>query len=165
MAGNDLIKAMDANVTESLGGKISGVNITKSSNRPGAGMSMEIRGKSSLTGSNSPLYVIDGVPSYNGLDFINAADIQSIEVLKDASSTAIYGSRGANGVVLVTTKGATKREGFTIDYNGYVGLKTPTNIPDMIGNMGNGLEYYDYRTLLWKRKYGEGSLARPDFPA
>lgn len=163
MAGNDLIKAMDANVTESLGGKISGVNITKSSNRPGAGMSMEIRGKSSLTGSNSPLYVIDGVPSYNGLDFINAADIQSIEVLKDASSTAIYGSRGANGVVLVTTKGATKREGFTIDYNGYVGLKTPTNIPDMIGNMGNGLEYYDYRTLLWKRKYGEGSLARPDF--
>lgn len=163
ISGNDLIKAMNPNVTESLNGRVGGVLITKSSNRPGAGMNIEIRGKSSLSGGNEPLYVVDGVPSYSGISYLNAADIESLEILKDASSTAIYGSRGANGVVLVTTKGATKKEGFTIDYNGYAGIKTPTNIPDMIGNKGEGLEYYDYRTLLWKRKYGEGSLSRQDF--
>ncbi len=163
LSGKDLVKAMDANITESLSGRVGGVLITKSSNRPGAGMNIEIRGKSSLSGSNNPLYVVDGVPSYNGIGHLNAADIESLEVLKDASSTAVYGSRGANGVVIVTTKGASKREGFSVDYNGYVGVKTPTNIPDMIGNMGNGMEYYNYRTLLWKRKYGEGSLSRNDF--
>lgn len=163
LSGSELVKAMDANITESLSGRVGGVLITKSSNRPGAGMNIEIRGKSSLTGSNNPLYVVDGIPSYGGIGHLNASDIESLEVLKDASSTAIYGSRGANGVVIVTTKGATRQEGFTIDYNGYVGVKTPTNIPDMIGDKGNGMEYYDYRTLLWKRKYGEGSLAREDF--
>lgn len=163
VTGSDLVKAMDANVTESLSGRVGGVLVTKSSNRPGAGMNIEIRGKSSLTGSNSPLYVVDGVPSYAGISYLNASDIQSIEVLKDASSAAIYGSRGANGVVIVTTKGASKKEGFTIDYNGYAGVKVPVNIPDMIGDMGEGLDYFNYRTLLWKTKYGENSLAREDF--
>ena len=94
---------------------------------------------------------------------LNSADIESIDILKDASSSAIYGSRGANGVVIITTKGANKRQGFNIDYSGYVGFKTPTRIPEMIGNMGNGLEYVDYRTALWKKKYGDASLSRPDF--
>lgn len=67
------------------------------------------------------------------------------------------------GMVIITTKGANKRQGFNIDYSGYVGFKTPTRIPEMIGNMGNGLEYVDYRTALWKKKYGDASLSRPDF--
>ena len=65
--------------------------------------------------------------------------------------------------MIITTKGANKRQGFNIDYSGYVGFKTPTRIPEMIGNMGNGLEYVDYRTALWKKKYGDASLSRPDF--
>jgi TonB-dependent SusC/RagA subfamily outer membrane receptor len=94
---------------------------------------------------------------------LNSADIESIDILKDASSSAIYGSRGANGVVIITTKGANKRPGFNVEYNGSVGVKTPTRIPDMIGNKGNGMEYVDYRIALWKKKYGDSSLMRPDF--
>jgi TonB-linked SusC/RagA family outer membrane protein len=163
ISGDDLVRANNSNVTETLNGKIAGVVVSKSSNRPGAGMSMQIRGMNSINSSNEPLYVIDGIPSYSGLKFLSSSDIESIDVLKDASSTAIYGSRGANGVVIVTTKGATKKKGLSIEYNGHVGVKTPTRIPDMIGNKGNGLDYVDYRIALWKKKYGDASLSRPDF--
>lgn len=163
VSGNDLMKAMNVDITESLNGRIGGVLVTKSSNRPGAEMNMQIRGMNTITGSTEPLYVIDGVPSYNGIQHLNAVDIESIDVLKDASSGAIYGSRGVNGVVVITTKGAVKKEGFTLDYNGHVGIKTPTRIPDMKGNKGDGMQYYNYRTKLWTKKYGESSLARPDF--
>lgn len=163
MKSVELEKAMNANITESLNGRIAGVLVTKSSNRPGADMSVEIRGLNSINSSNEPLYVIDGVPSYSGMKFLSASDIESIDVLKDASSCAIYGSRGANGVVIITTKGANKTKGFTIEYNGSEGLKVPTRIPDMIGNKGNGMEYVDYRIKLWKKKYGDASLSRSDF--
>jgi len=163
ISGDDLVRVNNSNVTETLNGKIAGVVVSKSSNRPGASMSMQIRGMNSINSSNEPLYVIDGVPSYSGLKFISSSDIESIDILKDASSTAIYGSRGANGVVIVTTKGATKKKGLTIEYNGFVGVKTPTRIPDMIGNKGNGLEYVDYRINLWRKKYGGASLSRTDF--
>lgn len=163
IAGADLVKAMNSNMTESLNGRVSGVLVTKSSNRPGSDMSIQIRGLNSITFSNEPLFVIDGVPSYSGMKFLNPSDIESIDILKDASSCAIYGSRGANGVVIITTKGATKKKGFNIEYSGSFGVKTPTRIPDMIGNMGNGDEYVDYRIALWKKKYGDASLSRPDF--
>lgn len=159
----NLVKGLNTNITESLNGHIAGVEVTKSSNRPGASMSMLIRGKNSINSSNEPLYVIDGVPSYSGMDYLNAQDIESIDVLKDASSCAIYGSQGANGVVIVTTKGAGKKEGFSIEYNGSMGLKTPTRIPDMIGSKGNGMDYVDYRLALWRKVYGEASLSRSDF--
>ena len=164
VTGDELKKAMNTDITESLNGRISGVLVTKSSNRPGATMSMEIRGKNSINFSNEPLYVIDGIPSYSGMKFLNSSDIESIDVLKDASSCAIYGSRGANGVVIITTKGSKVRKGVsTIEYSGNIGVKVATRIPDMIGNKGNGDEYVQYREALWRKKYGNSSLSRPDF--
>lgn len=80
------------------------MQITTASGAPGSSMTIRIRGGNSINGGNEPLYVIDGIIGGGDLSMINPADIQSIEVLKDASSTAIYGSRGANGVVLITTK-------------------------------------------------------------
>ena len=131
----------------------------------GDNFNIVIRGAGSLTQSTAPLYVIDGFPQESSsMSALNPNDIASIDILKDASSSAIYGSRGANGVVIITTKrGLTSVRAFNIDYSGYVGFKTPTRIPEMIGNMGNGLEYVDYRTALWKKKYGDASLSRPDF--
>lgn len=163
ISSSDLVRVNNTNVTETLNGKVSGVLVTKSSNRPGADMNIQIRGMNSINSSNEPLYVVDGIPSYSGLKYLSPNDIQSIDVLKDASSTAIYGSRGANGVVIVTTKGANKKKGLSIEYSGSVGIKTPTRIPDMLGNKGNGLEYVDYRIALWKKKYGDASLSRSDF--
>lgn len=163
VSGNELVKAMNTNITESLNGRVGGVLVNKTSNRPGSDMYIEIRGINSFNNSNEPLYVIDGVPSSTGMRHINASDIESIDILKDASSSAIYGSRGANGVIIITTKGANRKEGFTIDYNGYFGIKTPTRIPDMIGNKGNGMDFYNYRTTLWKKIYGPNSIYRDDF--
>ena len=163
ISGATLEKAMTPDVTQALNGRVSGVNVFKSSNRPGAGMSVQIRGTNSFNFSNEPLYVINGVPSTNGMRHLNADDIESIDVLKDASSSAIYGSRGANGVVIITTKGAGKRDGVEVNYNGYTGIKNAARVPDMIGAMGNGLDYVDYRVALWTNKYGPSSLSRPDF--
>ncbi len=122
-----------------LRGAISGVVVTQSSGRPGASSSVRIRGGNSITAGNEPLYVVDGILIYNdnsnssaGVSFagasvnvlstINPADIESIEVLKDASATAIYGSRGANGVVIITTKKGTKGQD-NISYQGYFGFQ------------------------------------------
>ena len=130
---DDLNTIASPNVTQMLQGKVSGLSAVQSSAQPGAGMSITIRGAASPSGSNSPLYVIDGVPLQNnssgdpglfGIDYkhgtdrsplntINPSDIESIEVLKDASAAAIYGASAANGVVLITTK-LYKRKGDTI---------------------------------------------------
>jgi TonB-dependent starch-binding outer membrane protein SusC len=98
-------------VESAMQGRMTGVQVQQSSGQPGAGVSIRVRGVTSMAGGNEPLFVIDGVPQYNndnralnGLSSLNANDIESIEVLKDASATAIYGSRGANGVVQITTK-------------------------------------------------------------
>ncbi len=106
------------NVFQALQGKAAGVDITTSL-RPGTLGSISIRGARSLTASNSPLYVVDGIPilSNSGIETLNEQDIQSIEILKDASATAIFGSRGANGVILVTTKRGTDGQ-FQINYSG-----------------------------------------------
>jgi TonB-dependent starch-binding outer membrane protein SusC len=106
------------NVFESLQGKAAGVDITTSL-RPGTLGSIFIRGSRSLTASNSPLYVVDGIPinSNSGIETLNEQDIQSIDILKDASATAIYGSRGANGVILVTTKRGNEGQ-FQLNYSG-----------------------------------------------
>ena len=98
-------------VGSAMQGRMTGVQVQQSSGQPGAGISIRVRGVTSIAGGNEPLFVIDGVPQYNndnramnGMSSFNASDIESIEVLKDASATAIYGSRGANGVVQITTK-------------------------------------------------------------
>ncbi|MEX0363527.1 MAG: TonB-dependent receptor plug domain-containing protein, partial [Allomuricauda sp.] len=111
----DIEKVPTASITQNLGGRAAGVNVTTNSGVPGGGVTIRIRGINSLQGNNDPLFVIDGVPvesssqqdgnfSGDALSGINPEDIESMEILKDASAVAIYGSRGANGVVLITTK-------------------------------------------------------------
>ena len=118
-------------VVESLQGQVAGVNISQSSSRAGDGFNIQIRGKSSLNGGN-PLYVIDGVVCEN-MDFLNPMDIEKVDILKDASSTAIYGSRATNGVVMITTKKGDKDIAkTTVSYDGYYGIKTKANMPDFM---------------------------------
>jgi TonB-linked SusC/RagA family outer membrane protein len=109
--GEDLREIPVVSVEQAVAGRLAGVQVQQTSGQPGAGISVRVRGVSSIAGGNEPLYVIDGLPQFNddvrganGLATINPSDIESIEVLKDASATAIYGSRGANGVVMVTTR-------------------------------------------------------------
>lgn len=128
-------------VMQSLQGQVSGVNISQSSSRAGDAMSIQIRGKSTLGDASEPLYVIDGIVCDN-MDFLNPADIEKVDILKDASSTAIYGSRATNGVVMITTKkGAVAGSKATISYDGYYGFKTVANMPEFM----NGEEFMKYR--------------------
>ncbi len=121
----DVVREMPAaNITQSLQGRVAGVEMQQTSSKPGAEMQIRIRGTRSLNASNDPLVVLDGIPFAGSLGDINPNSIKSIDILKDASATAIYGSRGANGVILVTTnKGAMNQEA-TVTYSGYVGTKT-----------------------------------------
>ncbi|MCR6719065.1 MAG: SusC/RagA family TonB-linked outer membrane protein [Chitinophagaceae bacterium] len=112
------------NLQQALLGRAAGLEIQTVGNQPGSGAQIRIRGVRSISGSNEPLFVLDGIPYDGNLNDINPDDVASIEVLKDASATAIYGSRGANGVVLITTKKG--RSGDTrISYNGYYGIGNP----------------------------------------
>lgn len=111
---------------QAMQGRISGMYIANTTTKPGENASVVIRGKRSISGSSDPLYIVDGIPIVGGLNEINPADIESIDVLKDASATAIYGARGSNGVILITTKKG--REGKTqVEYTGYVGFQTTLN--------------------------------------
>ena len=101
--GSELVKNSTSNVVQSLAGKLSGVQVVQNSGTPGGDVSILIRGVGTINDA-SPLYVIDGVPVNGGMWYINPADVESIDVLKDASATAIYGSRASNGVVLITTR-------------------------------------------------------------
>ncbi|MES2774085.1 MAG: TonB-dependent receptor [Bacteroidota bacterium] len=124
--GDELAKVPVTNIAQALQGRLAGVQVAMSDGTPGSNPSIKIRGGSSITQSNEPLYVVDGVPQTDGLNFLDPMDIESIDVLKDASATAIYGARGANGVVLVTTK-QIKATKVTVNYDGYVGVKKLTN--------------------------------------
>src|SRR5690606_21645834 len=132
-------------VMGALQGAVAGVDISSNSVRPGGGFSIQIRGQNSLEGGN-PLYVVDGVVTSN-IDFLNPADIEKIDVLKDASSTAIYGSRGSNGVVIVKTKnaGTPGVARTTVTYDGYYGVRELARIPDFM----DGREWVDFRTSAY----------------
>lgn len=138
----DIAGKGSTSVMESLQGRMAGVNITQSSSRAGDGFNIQIRGKSSMNEDSKPLYVIDGVVCDN-MDFLNPMDIEKVDVLKDASSTAIYGSRATNGVVMITTKKGDTEKGAkaTVSYDGYWGYKTTANMPDFM----DGAEYMKYR--------------------
>ena len=116
--GSDLVQIPVTNTAEALTGKLPGVQITTTDGSPDAEMIIKVRGGGSITGDNSPLYIVDGFP-VSSISDISPADIEDITVLKDASSTAIYGSQGANGVILIQTKGA-KAGKTQISYNGYI---------------------------------------------
>lgn len=144
---------------QGLQGKTAGVDIT-TNERPGELGSILIRGSRSLTASNSPLYVVDGVPlmSASAIETLNPRDIESIDILKDASATAIYGSRGANGVILVTTKQG-KSGKFSLDYSGTV---TISNIVDRSPSM-SAADYIEYRR--WAAYNSNPDVyAHPDSP-
>ena len=135
-------------ILESLQGSVPGVSITKSTGRAGGSMNIEIRGKNSISGSQSPLYVVDGIIC-SDIDFLNPQDIERIDILKDASSTAIYGSRATAGVVMVTTKSGTniaqRAQKPTISYDGYYGVAKVARMPDFM----DAHEYYQYRNLAF----------------
>lgn len=130
---NDILTAPVASFDQALGGRIAGVNVTSGEGMPGGTMNIVIRGNNSLTQENSPLYVIDGFPVEDASvsNTLNPSDIESIDVLKDASATAIYGARGANGVVIVTTKKG-KMGRAQLSYDGSVGLQHVTRTIPMM---------------------------------
>jgi TonB-linked SusC/RagA family outer membrane protein len=142
-----------ANVGQALQGRAAGVNISSASSSPGQNPVIRIRGNRSFAGSNDPLLVVDGVPYDGNLNDLNPDDITSLEVLKDASSTAIYGARGANGVILITTRRG-KAGAPRATYNAYYGSKQPYGLFDL----QNGQEYYNFR----RQAYLANGIANPD---
>lgn len=125
VSSDELRKTSDMRVTQALQGKTAGVVISSNSGQPGDQVSIRIRGIGT-NGDAEPLYIIDGLPmSGSGTDFLNSNDVESIEVLKDAASSAIYGARGANGVILITTKSGKKASKMVVTYDGYYGVQNP----------------------------------------
>lgn len=124
VGGDKLQEMPSTNITYALQNRVAGVDMTQTSSQPGATMQIRIRGTRSLTASNDPLVVLDGIPFMGNLSDINPGDIKSMDILKDASSTAIYGSRGANGVILITTNRGAQGTPVKFTYNGYVGAKS-----------------------------------------
>ena len=130
---DEIVKTASSNALQSIQGKVAGLDITRASGETGSEINMTLRGVRSVNASNSPLFLVDGIEYGSTLD-INPSDIASIEVLKDASSTAIYGTRGANGVIIITTKrgdaaGAGKS---VVSLNSYVSMNSPTNLPRLM---------------------------------
>ena len=138
------------NITQALQGQVAGVEMTQASTKPGEEMQMRIRGTRSLTAGNNPLVVLDGIPFAGGLSDINPNMIKSIDILKDASASAIYGSRGANGVILVTTDRGSFGQTAVVSYSGYFGAKNAIKYPMM-----NGPEYAKMRKLVGKYDNGQ----------
>jgi len=123
IGGEKLNQVAATNAAQALQGRVAGVLMTQTSSKPGAEMQIRIRGQRSLTASNDPLIVLDGIPFMGQLSDINPTDIKSMDILKDASATAIYGSRGANGVIIITTVKGTQGAPAKVTYNGYVSFK------------------------------------------
>jgi len=145
ISGNDLKKVPVSNVAEALTGKIAGVQVTSTEGSPDAEIKIRVRGGGSLTQDASPLIIVDGFP-VNSMSDIAASNIESMTVLKDASSTAIYGSRGANGVIIITTK--TGKDGkIAVSYNMFYGMKTMANKIDVLPTEDFVKWQYEYALL------------------
>lgn len=154
--GEELNSVSQTSVDQVLQGRVAGVRITQTNAEPGGGFSVRIRGTNSITAGNEPLYVVDGLPGTNPLNSLNPSDIESVEVLKDASATAIYGARGSNGVVIITTKQGKKGSPLVVNYNVSVGLQEPTKTLDMM----NAQEYMSF----YNDVYADRGLAAPFTP-
>ncbi len=161
ISGSQMKELASTSFENAIQGKVAGVEISVPSGEPGAAPTIRIRGTSSISAGNDPLYVIDGLPISNNTDLqqniaqrtdayavpkmnpfstINPSDIQSIEVLKDASAAGIYGSRGSNGVIMVTTKKGNKNGGSKISFNAYTGLEQATHLPQLM-NAAQVIQY------------------------
>jgi TonB-dependent starch-binding outer membrane protein SusC len=164
---DEITKTATNNALQSMQGKIAGLDVTKASGESGSGINVSLRGNRSINASNSPLFLVDGIEYGSTLD-LNSSDIASIEVLKDASSTAIYGTRGANGVIIITTKrglagGAGKSK---VTFSSYISFNSPTNLPKLMS------VEQDYRLLAERQRYAAekpssswGSTNIADYPA
>jgi TonB-linked SusC/RagA family outer membrane protein len=161
ISSKDISKAGTTNLAQAVQGKTSGVLITRKSGKPGKGVSVRIRGVGGINNSE-PLYVVDGI--YGGsLDGINPDEIQSIEVLKDASSAAIYGARGANGVVLITTKRG-RAGNMKITYNGSIGFQNMINTGDV--KLLNAQQYGEVQNTMYRNDgQPEPFGGNPDLPS
>ncbi|WP_018620605.1 SusC/RagA family TonB-linked outer membrane protein [Spirosoma luteum] len=135
------------NAAEAITGRLAGVQVTTSEGGPGADIRVRVRGGNSITQDNSPIYVVDGIQLDNALNVISPQDIASIDVLKDASATAIYGARGANGVVIITTKSGRTNSRTTVTYNGSFGFRE--NLKQL-----SVLKPYDYVLYQYERSRG-----------
>ncbi len=156
----DITSKGTTSALEALQGAMPGVSITQSSSRAGGGFDIEIRGKSTLGSNTTPLYVVDGIITDN-IDFLNPQDIERIDVLKDASSTAIYGSRATNGVVIVSTKSAKEQGGKStspvISFDGYYGIKKVARMPDFM----DGTDFAQFRHFRYMNAIGENGAINP----
>ncbi len=163
LAGDALLKTNPVSVNQGLQGKLAGVNVSQADGAPGAGINIQIRGANSFTTSTEPLYIIDGMPfsvgeapatdygtkqKNNPLSMISPQDIQSIEVLKDASATAIYGSRAANGVVIITTKSG-KEGKARVQFSSNLSISNPVKTIDVL----SAAEYAEFRNELVTNGY------------
>jgi TonB-dependent starch-binding outer membrane protein SusC len=143
--GDDLRAAPVSSVAEAISGKLAGVQITATEGSPDAEIKIRVRGGGSITQDNSPLYIVDGFP-VRSINDISPSDIETIDVLKDASSTAIYGSRGANGVIIITTKQAEEGK-VSVSYNSFYSMKQIANTLDVLDPQDYVKWQYEYAVL------------------
>ena len=165
IGGEKLNQVAASNAAQALQGRVAGVLMTQTSSKPGAEMQVRIRGQRSLSASNDPLIVLDGIPFMGQLSDINPADIKSMDILKDASATAIYGSRGANGVIIITTVKGAMGTPAKVTYNGYVSFKkifkkypmmdgpTFSKMRQYAGKYKNSLDESDDTNFDWQDQY------------
>jgi TonB-linked SusC/RagA family outer membrane protein len=178
ISGKEITEAREVNVANSLAGKVAGVQVSRSAGGPGGSSRVVIRGNSSLTGNNQPLYVLDGIPMDNsnvgaagrwggndfgdGISNLNADDIETMTVLKGPNAAALYGQRGANGVILITTKKGAAQKGIGVSFNSNTTFGTPLVMPDFqneygLGNKGTFRHYRDANGVTYTREQVEAS--------
>jgi TonB-linked SusC/RagA family outer membrane protein len=187
VAGESLTKAKEINLGNALAGKVAGVNATSTATGPSGSSRVIIRGNGSLNGNNQPLYVVNGVPinndnqgsagTYGGIDrgdgliSINPDDIESMSVLKGGTAAALYGSRAANGVILITTKSGKVQKGLGVEYNGNYTMDQPLNLTDWQYEYGSGSrglaptsqgEAIAFGRMSWGAKLDGSSVVQPD---
>ena len=160
--GGDNLRAVPAgDITRALEGRVAGVEMTQTNSKPGSSMQIRIRGQRSLSASNDPLIVLDGMPFMGSLTDISTSDIKSMDILKDAASTAIYGSRGANGVIIITTYKGVEGQAPKISFNAYATYKKAVKYPmmprdkyiqmrEMAGQYKNTLDESDTQYTDWQ---------------
>ena len=165
IGGEKLNQIAASNAAQALQGRVAGVLMTQTSSKPGSEMQIRIRGQRSLSASNDPLIVLDGIPFMGQLSDINPSDIKSMDILKDASATAIYGSRGANGVIIITTVKGAQGTPAKVSYNGYVSFKkifkkypmmdgpTFSKMRQVAGKYQNSLDENDNTNTDWQDLY------------